>query len=64
MAVLPLWKKPIAYMLRMVQFLGGVALWTGIFSLAGSGFLLGIALIVLAELLYQLSKGNSGHQSS
>lgn len=64
LAGLPLHKKPFAYFLRVVQFIGGVILWIGIFNLAAGEVLMGIALAVVAELMYQLLKGKSDGQPS
>lgn len=58
-AALPIWKKPFAYALRAVQFVGGLVFFSGIFDLSGSEILLGLASGVAAEVSYQLLKGRS-----
>lgn len=63
-AALSLWKKPFAYLFRLVQFVGGLVLWFGVFNLAVRQIMLGIALAVVAEVLYQLLKGKSNGQQT
>lgn len=41
-AALPLWKKPIAYFLRGVQFVGSLFFVFGIFDLSGTRILVGL----------------------
>lgn len=57
MAALPLWKKPIAYLLRGVQFVGSLVFVFGIFDLSGTQILLGIGVASVAEVFFQLLKG-------
>ncbi|MGE5492255.1 MAG: hypothetical protein ACM31P_13310 [Actinomycetota bacterium] len=61
-AALSIWKKPFAYALRAVQFVGGLVFFSGIFDLSGSEMLLGLASGIVAEVLYQLLKGRSDTQ--
>lgn len=58
-ASLPLWKKPLAYGLQLVRFIGGFVIVTGIFSLSIRSLVGGVAIIVVAELLFQWLKGRS-----
>ena len=57
LAALPLWKKPLAYVLLGLQLAGGVTVWAGIFDL--SLLLIGLGLLIAAGggLLLQLLKG-------
>lgn len=64
LAALPLWKKPFAYFLRIVEFIGGLTLWLGVFNLAMRQVLVGLALAVVAEVLFQLLKGKSDGQQT
>lgn len=57
MAALPLWKKPIAYLLRGVQIIGSLIFGVGLFELSGIEMLFGLAIAFVAEALYQLLKG-------
>lgn len=57
LAALPLWKKPFAYLLRALQFVAGVTFWVSVFGLSLPGMALGLAALVVAELLYQFLKG-------
>jgi hypothetical protein len=57
LVALPLWKKPFAYALRFLQFIGSVIAWLAIFDLSLSGVLVGIALAIASELVFQLLKG-------
>lgn len=57
MAALPLWKKPIAYLLRGVQIFGSLIFGVGLFELSGIGMLMGLAVTFVAETLYQLLNG-------
>ncbi|WP_234085619.1 hypothetical protein [Azonexus sp. R2A61] len=61
-SALPLWKKPFAYSLRMVQFIGSVVFGLGIFSLSLQQILFGLALAFFAEVFFQILKGKSGAQ--
>jgi len=56
-AALPFWKKPFAYVLRTVQLVGAVIFWVAAFSLSIRGVALGVALALIAELIFQLLKG-------
>lgn len=56
-AALPFWKKPIAYLLRGVQFVGSLFFVFGIFDLSGTQILVGLGLASFAEFLFQLLKG-------
>lgn len=58
-AALPIWKKPSAYALRLVQFFGGLTFWFGLFDLSVGQMLLGVAVGIAAEALYQLLKASS-----
>lgn len=57
LAALPLWKKPLAYLLLGLQLAGGVTVWAGIFNL--SLLLIGLGLVIAAGggLLLELLKG-------
>lgn len=63
-SALPLWKKPFAYSLRMVQFIGSVFFGLGIFNLSLKQILFGLALAVFAEVFFQILKGESGAQQN
>jgi len=56
-AALPLWKMPIAYLLRGVVFVGGLVFAWSIFDLKGADALVGFALMFVAEVFFQLLKG-------
>ena len=56
-AALQLWKKPTVYALRVVEFVGAVIVWAGIFDLSLLFILLGVVVVFAAELIYQLVKG-------
>ena len=56
-AALPLWKKPFAFALRLLQAVGGIVAWLAIFELSVSLFLAGLVLAAISEFLYQLLKG-------
>jgi hypothetical protein len=51
-AALPAWKKPIAYCLRGLMYLGWLIIWSGVFGLAADAMLIGVAVIVVAALLF------------
>jgi len=57
LAALPLWKKPFAYTLRLLQFVGGGVAWLAIFDLSLSGVLAGALIAIASELIFQLLKG-------
>lgn len=57
-AVLPSWKKPFAYVLRTIQFVSAVIFWIYVFTLSLQGVALSVAVAIVAELLFQLLKGN------
>jgi len=57
LAALPLWKKPFAYALRFLQFIGGIVVWLAIFDLSLYGALVGVAVAITSELAFQLLKG-------
>jgi hypothetical protein len=57
LAVLPLWKKPFAYLLRTVQLIAAVAFWVAVFGLSLQDIALSFTTAVVAELLFQLLKG-------
>ena len=57
MAALPLWKKPIGYLLRGVQFVGSLIFVFGIFDISGTQMLLGIGMAFVAEVFFQLLRG-------
>ena len=59
MAALALWKKPIAYLFRGIAFVGGIVFAWGILDLRGADVLLGLAVMFVAEALFQLLKGHS-----
>lgn len=56
-ASMPLWKKPFAYALQLVRLIGAVVVLTGIFSLSIHSVSVGLAVVVVAELLFQFIKG-------
>jgi len=60
----PFWKKPFAYFLRMVQFIGSVVFGLGIFNLSLRQTLFGLALAFFAEVFFQMLKGKSGAQQN
>jgi hypothetical protein len=64
LSALPLWKKPFAYSLRMVQFIGSLVFGLGIFSLSLQQVLFGLALAFVAEVFFQILKGKSGAQQN
>lgn len=56
-AALPWWKKPFTYFLRVMQFVGAIVFWGGIFDLSLQGIALGFTVVIAAELIYQFVKG-------
>jgi hypothetical protein len=59
MAALPLWKKPIAYLIRAAQFFGSLIFLWGIFDLSGSQVFWGLAIALATEALFNLLKGKA-----
>jgi len=57
-SALPVWKKPFAYFLRMVQFVGSTIIGLGIFSLSLQQVIFGLALAFVAEVFFQILNGN------
>ncbi len=53
-AALPSWKKPVAYGLRGLQYVGWLIVGIGVFSLAADTMLVGFAFAVVAALLVTL----------
>jgi hypothetical protein len=64
LSALPFWKKPFAYSLRIVQFIGSLVFGLGIFSLSLQHVLSGLALAFVAEVFFQTLKGKSGAQQN
>lgn len=54
MAVLPWGKKPLAYVLRGLNYLGWAVFGIGLWNLAADGMLIGLAIVVIASLLFAL----------
>ncbi len=54
---LPFWKKPAAYVLQTMRVIGGIFLLGGIFDLSFRLGLIGIAIVLVAEVLFNLLKG-------
>lgn len=61
-AALPWWKKVFAYVLRAIQFVGALVLWLGIFNLSVQAAVFGLAMGMIAEVLFQLLKGKPNAQ--
>jgi hypothetical protein len=56
-SALPFWKKPIAYVLQFVRFVGAVIMLSAIFKLSGYDFMFGFAIVAIAEFIFHLLKG-------
>lgn len=63
-AALPLSKKPFAYFLRLLQIIGSLVFGLGIFNLALQQVLIGLALAIAAEVLFQILRGKSDGQQT
>jgi hypothetical protein len=56
-AALPFWKKPLAYALQALRVIGAVFLLSAIFDLSLRTALIGLAIVLVAEVLFSLLKG-------
>lgn len=56
-AALPFWKKPAAYALQAMRVVGAVFVLGGIFDLSLRAGLIGLGVILVAEVLFSLLKG-------
>lgn len=56
-AVLPFWKKPAAYALQAMRVVGAVFILSGIFDFSLSASLIGLGIVLVAEVLFSLLKG-------
>ena len=63
-AALPWWKKVFAYVLRAIQFVGALVIWLGIFNLSVQAAVFGLAMGMIAEVLFQLLKGKPNAQET
>ena len=56
-AVLPFWKKPAAYALQAMRVVGALFILSGIFDFSLGVSLIGLGIVVVAEVLFSLLKG-------
>lgn len=56
-AALPLWKKPVAYALQAIRIVGAVFILSGVFDFSLSAGLIGLGVVLVAEVLFSLLKG-------
>jgi hypothetical protein len=56
-ASLPLWKKPAAYALQAMRVVGAVFVLSGIFDFSLGAGLIGLGIVLVAEVLFSLLKG-------
>jgi hypothetical protein len=56
-ASLPLWKKPAAYALQAMRVVGAVFVLSGIFYFSLGAGLIGLGIVLVAEVLFSLLKG-------
>lgn len=56
-AALPFWKKPAAYALQAMRVVGAVFILGGIFDFTLGAGLIGLGIVLVAEVLFSLLKG-------
>lgn len=62
-AALPWWKKPLACVLRGLNYLGWAVFGIGLFKLAADGVLIGLAIVLIASSLSALlTRGHEPRQ--